>query len=280
MNFAKLVDSLSRTDLNLYDLAVYADGGISMHSFQPCNNCNDFYSVAKAFVVTAIGLLWQDGLVKVEDRIADILPIPAGASPDWKLATVEHALLHRLGLPEGFLDIDVEDASEYETDDYLTKLFLKPLVCRPGEEYHYSDAGYYLLSRVVSQLSGETLDTFLQRRVLNDLHLREIAWSRCPQGHPLGATGLYLSAQDAVKLGAVYLQKGQWKGKQLLSEEWVRLVVERGYEFHSLQTIGAYGKGGMYGQMLLFSPEGQFALALHAFDSSGVGKALVKALES
>ena len=57
--------------LNFYDLAVMTDNGVESRRLQRCNNCQDSYSIAKAFTMTAIGLLVDRGLICVEDYIID-----------------------------------------------------------------------------------------------------------------------------------------------------------------------------------------------------------------
>lgn len=269
MTFEQIVRDIEQFEINLYNFAIYTESsGVLKHRFQPCNNCNNSYSVAKAFVMTAIGLLWDDGLLQVEDRIADIFAdvMPEDADPAWKEATVEHALTHRLGFDEGFLDIDTEDVTAYPTDDYLQIVLSHRLPLGPGTQRQYSDAAYYLLSRVVSRIANEKVDSLLLRRILKPMGFGEVAWSRCPNEYPIGATGLYIYAEDMVKLGALYMNGGVWQGKRLISEEWVQLALKRQYEFAPLDSGGLIGKGGMYGQMLMFSKEKGFAAAWHAFD--------------
>lgn len=265
MNFDTLVSKIASLGLNLYDFALYTPDGIRTHRFQPCNNCANSYSVAKLFVVTALGLLWDEGKIRMDDPLSLYFDIPSTAGAGWQRATIEHAVTHRLGFGEGFLDIDTEDTTEYPTDDYLSIVFAHPLTYAPGTEFQYSDAAYYLLSRLVSRVSGEPLDVFLSGRLLKPLRFHEIAWSRCPEHHPIGATGLYISASDMVKLPALYMQGGVWQGQRILSEGWISLVLEREYELHSLTEAGdLVGKGGMYGQMAAFSKAKNFAVAWHA----------------
>ena len=106
-----------------------------------------------------------------------------------------------------------------------------PLAYLPGTLYYYTDAAYYLLSRLVSLIAGENVDSLLLHRIHRAMRFRELAWSRCPHEYPIGATGLYISAEDMVKLGALYLNGGVYEGKRLLSEEWVRKVIASEYEF-------------------------------------------------
>lgn len=265
MDFAKLVRGIAALHLNLYDIALYTPQGVRACRLQPCSKCLNSYSVAKLFVVTALGMLWDEGKIRMSDPIHRYIDIPAGAPDGWHRATLEHAVTHRLGFDEGFLDIDTEDASEYP-EDYLSVVFSHPLPHEPGTHEQYSDAAYYLLSRVVSAVSGEKLDAFLRRRLLTPMKFREAAWSCCPLGHPVGATGLYIGAEDMVKIAALYLEGGVWQGERLLSREWTEMAIERGYEIHPYGESGLIGKGGMCGQAAVFSRDKRFALAWHAHE--------------
>ncbi len=279
MNFERIIGDVAAMNLNLYDLALYSDGRIQSHCFCPCNRCNNSYSVAKAFTMTAVGLLWEQNKLSVNDRFWDLFAqqLPENIDPAWKLVTLEHALTHRIGFGQGILDIDVEDTTRYPTQDFLRYLFSTPLQHRPGETRVYTDGAFYLLSRAVSLIAGEKMDELLSRRILQPMRFREVAWSRDPQQYPIGATGLYISAEDMVKLGALYLQDGVYDGQRLLSSEWVRLALAREYEFHSVTANGLIGKGGMYGQGLYFSPQHGFAIAWHAHQPDGRAKLIAYA---
>ena len=89
--------------------AEICSGQESVIRLEPANRCQDVYSVAKAFAVTAVGLLFDRGLISPEEKVCDILGelCPEGMDTGWKKTTVDMALRHRLGLPMGFLDIDV-----------------------------------------------------------------------------------------------------------------------------------------------------------------------------
>lgn len=281
MDFEKVVSGLKLLGMNLFDFALYDESGIHSHQFQPCNRCNNSYSVAKVFVMTAVGLLWDDGMLNVSDPLYKLFQtdFPKDADPGWKLTTVEHALTHRLGFDKGFLDIDAEDSAEYPTEDYLQIVLSHPLHYLPGTYRQYSDAAFYLLSRVVSRVAGVNMDSLLFRRLFRPMHFSEVAWSRCPHEYPIGATGLYVSARDMVKLGALYLNNGVWQGKRLISSEWISKAISSEYEFQTMTPSGLIGKGGMYGQGLAFSREKRFAVAWHAFEKGGNGKKLIEYLD-
>ena len=235
----------------------------------PANPCCNCYSIAKAFTVTAIGMLYDRGLLTPQTRLMDVLAdkIPEGMDPRWNEVTLHHLMLHQVGFDRGLLDIDCEDASNYPTTDYLKLVLSTPLPHKPGTISQYTDAAFYLLSRVVERLAGMDLADFLRPVLMKTMNFKEFAWSVCPEGYSMGATGLYLRTEDTVKLGILYLNGGEWKGTRILSREWVDLVLKHGYEFKD-KGNGWYGKGGMRGQMLTFHPERGIAVAWHSYDDA------------
>ena len=277
MTFQHLIPEIEKMGINLYGMAFYRDGEITEHRFQASSNCHNCYSVAKAFAMTAVGMLHDDGLIDVKKPICHYMAdlMPKDIDPAWQLITVEQVLTHKIGYGEGFLDIDVEDVNAYPTKDYLHMVFTHKLTYLPGQQFKYSDAAYYLVSRLIATVSGEKADAFLNRRLFQPMDFKEVAWSHCPQDHPMGATGLYISSADMVKLGALYLDGGVWKGKRLLSEEWIRKAIGNEYELHVKSASGLIGKGGMNGQHLLFNREKNYAIAWHAYAPSEQIKDLI-----
>lgn len=256
---------------------VQGDGEIETWDMIEANPCQDTYSVTKTFVMTAIGLLWDRGLVSLDEKIADILAEDISAEtaakmdPRWNLTTVEMALTHRIGLPGGFLDIDVCDAALFG-EDYLAYTLTYPLAYTPGTDAKYTDGAFYLLSRVAARKAGTTLDKFLWPELFYPLGFREVAWSTCPHGHPIGGTGLYIGSRDMVKLGMIYRSGGLYRGRRILSEDWVKLAVEREFALDWDPEHRVYYKGGMFGQKLLVAPEQDRVVALQAYgaDSDAV----------
>jgi len=77
---------------------------------------------------------------------------------------------------------------------------------------------------------------FCRENIFQPLGFREAAWGCCPPEHAIGATGLYIRVNDMIKLGAVYLNCGTYRGKRILSEGWVKTVLAGQYEFASYKS--------------------------------------------
>ena len=264
---SKFLDDLQleieKQQANVFAIAEYHNGTLEARQLVKTNPCQDIYSVSKAYVVTAIGMLVDRGLLSIQEYMTEILArhCPKAYPQIWDGITVEMLLLHRVPLLKNCLDIDACDANGFG-EDYLVYILNASL---PGEtaepEPRYTDAAYYLLSRIVEERSGMGTDDFLWKYLFCPTGCREAAWSHCPKGHVMGATGLYLRAEDVVKLGAIYLQEGCWEGKQILYPGWVNTVLEKGYELKPQADGLAFGKGGMRGQMLTIIPSQKRAVA-------------------
>lgn len=265
-------------ELTLFDHAVMTEDGIEELFTGMGNPLNNSYSVTKCFAAAAIGLLWDEGNIGLDEPVADVLRGESDAprDPRWEKVLVRHALGHTMGIDKGYLDIDVEDIYAYGTDDFLQYAFSARLPFEPGTHYCYSDAAYYIVSRLVSKRAGEKLDEYLMRKLLLPMRVQEAAFSRCPHNHPIGATGLYIRARDMVKLGYLYSRRGGWEGKQLISEKWIRQEETRFFSFSKGPVEGAFCKGGMRGQMLLYSPAGGYAAAWHSYDEDGRSDGLLR----
>ncbi len=262
-----LSDAAKRAGGSFYKITEIHHGKSQTVTLNPTNACQNSYSVAKAFTTTAIGMLWDDGILQTDERVVDIFAdiLPHGMDERYEKMTVHHLLTHTCGYSCGYLDIDAIDPNTFGTDDYLDYLFRTKLEYTPGEGYNYSDAAFYMLSRIVAAKTGRKMDEFLWERLFYPMGFKEMAWSRGPKGHPMGATGLYIYTEDMAKLGQLYLDRGTWQGRRLISEAWVQTVEARGYEFAKLFDGRAYAKGGAFGQMLLYMPEDDRVVAWHSY---------------
>lgn len=252
----------------VYAISEIHNGQQRTVQIQPASRCQNIYSVAKPFVVTAIGMLEDEGKIDTEDLVYPIFEkqFPSEYDAKWKRVKVSDVMRHRAGWDRpGFLDIDAEDPRTWSSEDFLQIVLSAPLAHEPGEQSVYSDAAFYLLSRVVSEKSGQRLDDFLRQKLFRPMKFAEYAFSTCPDGYPMGATGLYISAEDMAKLGQLYVQRGVYDGKRLLSERFVDKVLARGFEFHPVNHAHAYGKGGMNGQFLYFNMDTGRVIAIQSF---------------
>ena len=245
-----------------YSVAVSSTDGIQTKAKRDLNPHNT-YSVSKVFCVTAIGMLYDEGKIKVTDTIGTIFKDEIKSygidENKWKDITIHDVLKHNIGFTQGsLLDIDVY-ADEWQSWD---KDFLKIVLnykINGTKSYKYSDAAYYLISRVVAKISGQKLDVYLKSRLFDKCDYKDYEITVCPEGHPIGATQFFLRPEDVVKLGRIYLNGGTYNNQRIISQDWVNQVIDKGYELNS--SNNGYGKGGMRGQYLYVNFKHNVAVA-------------------
>lgn len=288
MNYTRKILEMARREKGLYRITVVKNGISVTENISPANKTNNCYSVSKVFTVTALGMLYDEGLLSPDEKPIDIFEdqLPDEINPKWEQITLDHLIRHRWGIGQGFLDIDSEDVNDFEKkygnrNDFLKIIFMADLPNIPGDEDPdsavYSDAAYYLLSRVVSNKTGKTLFDFLRERLFVPCGFQEFAWSTCPMGYSMGATGLYIRTSDMAKLGHIYLDGGIFGDKRFVSKEWCDIVFERKYELKETAP-GCYAKGGMFGQMLFVNRNRNTVVAWQGFDDNGYSKRLLRFL--
>lgn len=234
----KLARRAEEEQLPVYRIAVWIDGEIREHEVNPANDCNDIYSVSKNYITTACGFCIDDGVMDYSTTVWDLFHDERDLNPLWKEVTLERVLSQTVGIDGMFLDIDTEDAFAWEEEDWLDRVLNHPFVYAPGEKFAYSDSNFYLASRMAAKASGRYAEEILNERLFVPMKMQGWAWSKCPCGHVMGGTGLYIRTRDMAKLGALYLNGGIYEGKRILSEEFCH---------HATHAVSHPNEGSDYG---------------------------------
>ena len=245
--------------------------------FQPGNPGHDCYSTAKAITSIAVGILYDRGLLRLTDTLGQHLGgyFTESCDPKWKDITIHQIMRHRTGAKNG-VDFDLTNAHLWEDPEWLHTLFAIPIVSDPEDRLVYSDGSYYIVGRVVEEITGMDLELFMQREVFVPLGCHVNAWSRDVNGHTVGGTGLYLRTEDLAKIGWLWANRGAWGERRIYSEEWSDIFVN--FEIDSVANYG-YGisrlaegviaGGGMYGQGVCADLNRRRVVAFHCFDPHG-----------
>jgi CubicO group peptidase (beta-lactamase class C family) len=175
-------------------------------------------STSKSFTSTAIGLALKEKKLSLDDKVISFFPeyLPDTVSENLSELRIKDLLSMSAGLAR-------EPSSIVTTkDDPWVKTFLaQPVVYKPGSKYMYNSTASYILSAIVSKVTGQNVYNYLTPRLFEPLGIEGADWETDPQGINTGGWGLRLKTEDLAKLGQLYLQKGKWNGKQILPESWV-----------------------------------------------------------
>ena len=250
----------------MYDAAVMTDRGTEFWRDPCANNANNGHSTTKFFIATAVGILCDRELLTLDTPVGSLFADgekPDDYDPGWDTVTVRHALQHKTGFEHVPYGVDDDDTAPLIGDDFLKYVLSLKIEHEPGTFYRYSDAAYYLLSRVIAKVSGQTSDQFLKENVFEPLGFRQWAMAKCPQGHPISGGGFFARADDVAKLGFAYAHNGVYEGRRILSRSWIEAAMEQDFACTRFRDTDIWLKTGARGQCVAFSRERPSAAAWH-----------------
>ena len=179
------------------------------------------HSLSKSFTSTAVGLAVADGKLSIDDPVLKFFPDDAPANPSDKLKMMRVRDL--LTMTSGH-EVEVK----FTTNMPWVQAFLAhPVPHKPGTHFQYNTPGSYMLSAIVTKVTGQTVLDYLKPRLFEPLGIENPEWSSSPQGISAGGFGLKIRTEDIAKFGLLYLQKGKWNGKQLVPESWVEQATSK-----------------------------------------------------
>ena len=243
------------------------------------------YSLSKSFTSTAIGFLVSEGKISVNDPVLKFFPDDAPASPDENLKAMQIKHLLTMNTGQG---ADTLPAIRAAGGQPWTKTFLaQPVPHAPGSHFLYNTGATYMLGAIVHKVTGQDLVAYLDPRLFKPLGIAGYDWEKSPQGLNTAGYGLRVKTEDIAKFGQLYLQKGQWQGKQLLPASWIEEATSKqtesqpgdgdwsqgyGYQFWRCKP-GFYRGDGAYGQFCFVMPE-QDAVLVMTSESKDLQKSM------
>jgi CubicO group peptidase (beta-lactamase class C family) len=178
-------------------------------------------SLTKSFNATAVGLAIEDGKLSLDDPVLKFFPADAPADPSDNLKAMKVRDLLTMSCGHDSEPRSVGGAPS------VKQFLAHPVVHKPGTHFQYNSMGSYTLSAVVTKVTGKTTLEFLKPRLFEPLGIDSPQWASSPEGNSIGGSGLKLCTEDIAKFGQLYLQKGKWKGKQLIPEKWIEQATSK-----------------------------------------------------
>jgi CubicO group peptidase (beta-lactamase class C family) len=231
---------------------------------------NQLQSATKSHTSALVGIALDQGcLTSVDQKMLEFFPEFAGqiTDPRKEQITIRDMLKMRAGYPDEETDTALFEALLW--GDYLPLIVHFPLVSDPGTEFQYSSLTSHWLGVIVARACGTDLKSFAQEYLFSPINA-EVGddWIPDRDGYYIGSAGMHVTARDMAKFGLLYLNDGEYEGKQILSADWVRDSLQRytdparssygyfrdlgyGYQWWSGRAVDRYfnyaaGHGGQY----------------------------------
>lgn len=171
------------------------------------------HSVAKSALSTLVGIaLGQGHLASLDQPVVSLLPEWAGLNADPRAAAI--TVRHLLTMTAGF---EVDDPTGTAPAGKPQDAWKRPMRNDPGRAFAYDNALIPVLSLVLEKATGMPVQDYARRHLVEPLALAEPSYRQ----------GLGMRTLDMAKLGQLHLQDGQWAGRQILPEAYVREATRR-----------------------------------------------------
>lgn len=271
-----LLDAISAKDIDFHSLMVLRHGYVVAEGwwapYAP-DRMHLLYSLSKSFTSSAIGIAQSEGLLSIDDPVTKFFPddLPDPVPPYLAETKVRHLLSmasgHTTDLAIDLLGQPRKNIRSFNVRDILATPAQEP----PGSVFCYNQGCTYLLSAIISRLTGQRLQDYLRRRLFAPLDIPQTHWLETEEGYNQGFSGLHATTESIAKLGQLYLQDGTWDGKQLIPADYCSLAHsvhvdnspgqenpdwQQGYGFQFWQCRhDAYRGDGAFGQFCIVVPK-------------------------
>jgi CubicO group peptidase (beta-lactamase class C family) len=190
---------------------------------------HDVRSVSKSIVSLLIGIALDRKLIaNIDETVFTFFPQYAALrTPAKEHISLRHLLTMSSGL-DWNQNIPLTDAQNSErrldhAPDPYRYVLEQPLIEEPGKVWNYSSGSTTLLAAVLHRTSGKWLPKFARDELFTPLGITDLEWAQMPgSGEFAAAWGLRLRPRDMAKLGELVISHGIWKGKSIVSAEWLK----------------------------------------------------------
>ena len=206
---------------NIHNILLLCDGEVIMEASRDGYDGSMYHlshSMSKTVTGMAIGLLVDAGLMNTDMRLVDILPGYVYKDKRFEDITVSHLLSMTAG-------VTFNEAGAVTEVNWTESFFASSIRFNPGSKFMYNSMNSYILARIATKISGESLLELVSKRIFRPLGITNYFWEIGPEGVYKGGWGLYLSAESWAKLGELIRCFGEYHGHRILSEEWVKKTV-------------------------------------------------------
>jgi CubicO group peptidase (beta-lactamase class C family) len=211
------------------------------------------WSATKSFTSTVLGLLVDDGKCTLDTPAKAHVPALAER---YGAVTMRHFAT----MTSGYRAVGDEPRGDYVHGPSPTPLVPgPPLFSPPGSKYAYWDSAMNEFGLVLTRIAGEPLKDLFKRRIAEPIGMDPKKWSWGDLGKAEGLAvncgsgnhgkHVRISTREMARFGHLFLNRGNWDGKQLISAKWVEAATSvqvpaatpEAMPGYRIQGAGVYG---------------------------------------
>jgi CubicO group peptidase (beta-lactamase class C family) len=234
------------------------------------------FSMAKSFASALVGIAIDEGDIKsVDEPITNYLPELLERDERFKSITIRDLLTMSSGIKyEEGGDLPWSDEADDTKTYYSTDLRELALNCRiegePGEYFEYNNYNPLLVGMILERATGMPVSRYMEEKLWKPMGMEaDGSWSLDSKkdGFEKMESGVNARARDFARFGMLFAKEGNWRGRQLISREWVEESTRadtstdpsQNYQYfwwvNALDGKDHFLAQGNYGQYIYVAPE-------------------------
>ncbi|MEM8891191.1 MAG: serine hydrolase [Bacteroidota bacterium] len=236
------------TYVNTHSVLIAKEGKLVFENYFEGFNAHiphDLRSASKSISSAVIGIAIDDQIIKgVDEKLYDFIPQSYQYTKDEGKAEI--SLQDLLTMSSG-LDVNDKASENYYQDPRNTNNWLKtvleaPMVKEAGSYADYGSANPFLLGVCLSERLEEPVEMYMHRKLFAPLGITNyINQSDDTKQRPYFGGGMLITPRDLLKFGQLFLNKGTWNGKRIVSESWVEESTQKHVQLQDVRDKNEYG---------------------------------------
>ncbi|WP_162946352.1 serine hydrolase domain-containing protein [Chitinophaga barathri] len=217
---------------NMHSILVSRNGTIEYEQYfngYHADSLHDSRSSFKSVASLLVGIAVDKGFIRdIDTPVYTFFPEDTAFSSDprKRKITIRHLLEMRAGFDcDEWTDRgrDCESMMDKTADWVQYALEKLPMKDDPGKIWAYTSCDPMILSGVLKKASGMSVMDFAAKYLFAPLNITRYRWTLDPAGNAMTGGSFYLLPGDMLKIGQLVLNNGMWKGKRIVSEQWLKL---------------------------------------------------------
>ena len=230
------------------------------------------FSMAKSVVGMLIGVAIQEGYIEsIDQKITDFITEYDHPGTHYNTeVTIKHLLTMSSGMDwhEDYYNPFGVTAEAYFTKDLNDLMLSIDFTEKPGEKWHYQSGSTQLMGLIIERATGQKLSEYLSTKLWKPLNATDSAdWMIDKEdGIEKAYCCINSNALDFARFGQLYLDEGNWNGKQLIDSAFVAATLSPDIEAHYGYSWWLYDTQYKYPAYAMRGVNGQYVIIIPALD--------------
>tara|TARA_B100000886_G_scaffold335419_1_gene292458 strand:- start:90 stop:1250 length:1161 start_codon:yes stop_codon:yes gene_type:complete len=230
------------------------------------------FSMSKSIVSILIGIAIDEGYIEsVDQKIIDFIPEYKREGENFnKDVTIKHLLTMSSGMSweEDYYNPFGVTAESYFTKKLEQLMYHIDFNKKPGETWNYQSGNTQLIGIILARATGKTLSEYASEKLWIPMQATDDAeWMIDDiNGTEKSFCCLNSNALDYARFGQLFMDKGNWKGQQLIDSTYVKASLSTDLTGHYGYSWWLYNTQFKYPVFCMSGINGQYVISIPKLD--------------